>query len=198
MDITSLVLRSGSKKRDRSCVSQLEGSSWPSRPKEGNLSKSSSSYGSTNSMEPIASGANHHTSENSAAYFHWTPSSRLHGIAEERAAYFGGLQKDLHVHDNEHILEPPTDVQISPNGPQASTLLDLMTIRAFHSKLLWQFSLGTAIGFRTREGILTDIPAIIVFVARKVHKEWLHEVQWLPPVLEVCWVITFSFLVLWI
>ena len=69
MDITSLVLRSGSKKQDHSCVSQLEGSSWPSRPKEENLSKSSSSYGSTKSMEPMASGANHHTSENSAAYF---------------------------------------------------------------------------------------------------------------------------------
>ena len=181
MDITCLVLRSGSKKQDHSCVSQLEGSSWPSRPKEGNLSKSSSSYGSTTSMEPLALGANHHTSENSAAYFHWPPIDVLDN-----------------VHDNEHILEPPTDVQISPNGQQASTLLDLMTIRAFHSKLLRQFSLGTAIGFRTREGILTDIPAIIVFVARKVHKEWRHEVEWLPPVLEVCWVITFSFLVLWI
>ena len=174
MYITSLVLRSGSKKQDHSCVSRLEGSSWPSRPKEGNLSKSSSSYGSTNSMEPIASGANHHTSENSAAYFHWPPSSRLHGTAEERAAYFGGLQKDLHVHDNEHILEPPTDVQISPNGQQASTLLDLMTIRAFHSKLLRQFSLGTAIGFRTREGILTDIPAIIVLSLGKFTRNGFH------------------------
>ena len=188
MDISNLMLRSGSKKQGHSCVLQLEGSSCNYRSKDGNLSKLSSICGSINSMEPIASGGNHHqSSENSAAaYFHWPPSSRLHGTAEERAAYFGGLQKDLHVHENEHMLDPPPHhAHVLPNGQQASTLLDLMTIRAFHSKLLRQFSLGTAIGFRTREGSLTDIPAIIVFVARKVHKEWLHELQWLPPVLEV-------------
>jgi hypothetical protein len=70
-------------------------------------------------------------------------------------------------------------------GQQASTLLDLMTIRAFHSTLLRQLSVGTAIGFRTRAGEMTDIPAIIVFVARKLHKQWLHHLQWLPTVLEV-------------
>ncbi|GJM95578.1 hypothetical protein PR202_ga12336 [Eleusine coracana subsp. coracana] len=42
-----------------------------------------------------------------------------------------------------------------------------MIIRAFHSKILRRFSLGTAIGFRIRKGTLTDIPAILVFVARK-------------------------------
>jgi hypothetical protein len=32
---------------------------------------------------------------------------------------------------------------------------------------------------------LTDIPAILVFVARKVHRQWLSHVQCLPAALEV-------------
>ncbi|RWW04450.1 hypothetical protein BHE74_00009542 [Ensete ventricosum] len=59
-----------------------------------------------------------------------------------------------------------------------------MTIRAFHSKILRRFSLGTAIGYRIRNGTLTDIPAIIVFVALKVHKKWLSHDQILPSALE--------------
>ncbi|KAI6703084.1 hypothetical protein NL676_012220 [Syzygium grande] len=71
-----------------------------------------------------------------------------------------------------------------PMGQQATSLLELMTIRAFHSKILRRFSLGTAIGFRIRRGVLTDIPAILVFVARKVHKQWLSRIQCLPAALE--------------
>ncbi|KAJ8459561.1 hypothetical protein OPV22_032487 [Ensete ventricosum] len=74
-----------------------------------------------------------------------------------------------------------------PSGQQATRLLDLMTIRAFHSKILRRFSLGTAIGYRIRNGTLTDIPAIIVFVALKVHKKWLSHDQILPSALEA-WV----------
>ena len=73
----------------------------------------------------------------------------------------------------------------SPTGQQATTLLERMTIRAFHSKILRRFSLGTTIGFRIQRGILTDIPAILVFVACKVHKQWLSHVQCLPEALEV-------------
>lgn len=124
------------------------------------------------SMQPVASGGQH--AERSAAYFRWPPLSRAHGTAEERAAYFSGLQKDFVVESKER----------APPGQQATTLLDLMTIRAFHSKELRRFSLGTALGFRTRSGLVTEIPAIIVFVARKVHKQWLHHLQRLPPVLE--------------
>lgn len=124
------------------------------------------------SMQALASGAQH--SESSAAYFRWPPSSRLHGSAEERVAYFSGLQKEVEFETEETL----------PSGQQATTLLDLMTIRAFHSKVLRRYSLGTAIGFRNKNGVLTDIPAIIVFVARKVHKEWVHELQRLPPFLE--------------
>jgi len=59
-----------------------------------------------------------------------------------------------------------------------------MIIRAFHSKILRRFSLGTAIGFRIRKGTLTDTPAILVFVARKVHRKWIIPTQCLPAALE--------------
>ncbi|GJW13818.1 hypothetical protein Tco_0017951, partial [Tanacetum coccineum] len=35
-----------------------------------------------------------------------------------------------------------------------------------------------------RQGVLTDIPAILVFVSRKVHKQWLTPIQCLPTILE--------------
>ncbi|KAH8964667.1 hypothetical protein BDL97_04G079100 [Sphagnum fallax] len=112
--------------------------------------------------------------EGSAAYVLWPPSSWLNGSAEERAAYFYGLQKDA---------ELGTDNRVS-TGQQAATLLDLMTIRAYHSTTLRRYSLGTALGFRTRQGVLTSIPAIIVFVVRKVHRQWLLDEQKLPSLLE--------------
>lgn len=102
---------------------------------------------------------------------------QLPGTADERAACFQGLQKPrggLCSSDD------------GAGGKQASTLLELMTIRAYHSKSLRQCGLGTAIGFRTRNGQLTSTPAIIVFVARKVHTQWLHEMQILPSSVEVC------------
>ncbi|XWS19911.1 hypothetical protein CRYUN_Cryun31cG0056700 [Craigia yunnanensis] len=120
---------------------------------------------------PFASGAQH--SESNAAYFSWPTSSRLIDAAEDRANYFGNLQKGV---------LPESLGQ--PSGLQATTLLELMTIRAFHSKKLRRFSLGTAIGFRIRRGVLTDIPAILVFVARKVHRQWLSQFQCLPAALE--------------
>lgn len=56
-----------------------------------------------------------------------------------------------------------------PGGAtQASTLAELMSIRAFHGESLRRHSLGTALGLRIRNGEMTDQPAIIVFVARKV------------------------------
>jgi hypothetical protein len=70
-------------------------------------------------------------------------------------------------------------------GKQSTTLLELLTIRAFHSKILCRVSLGTATGFRIRKGVLTDIPAFLVIVARKVHRQWPNHVQYLPAALEV-------------
>jgi hypothetical protein len=99
---------------------------------------------------------------------------KLPGTADERASCFEGLQK-------------PSGLLCTDGntcGKQASTLLELMTIRAYHSKSLRQCGLGTAIGFRTRNGELTNTPAIIVFVARKVHTHWLHEMQILPSSVE--------------
>eukprot|EP00252_Welwitschia_mirabilis_P007643 TRINITY_DN1923_c0_g1_i6.p1 TRINITY_DN1923_c0_g1~~TRINITY_DN1923_c0_g1_i6.p1 ORF type:complete len:541 (-),score=104.10 TRINITY_DN1923_c0_g1_i6:82-1704(-) len=122
-------------------------------------------------LQAFASGGQH--SESSAACFLWPP-YRINGTAEERAAYFSSVQKEA---------EPGILEQL-PTGHQATTLLELMTIRAFHSKMLRRYSLGTAIGFRIREGVLTNTPAILVFVARKVHKQWLLDVQRLPSILE--------------
>ena len=60
-----------------------------------------------------------------------------------------------------------------------------MTIRVSHSKVLRRYSLGTATGFRIRQSVLTDIPVILVFVSRKVNKQWLTRIQCLPMILEV-------------
>ncbi|KAF5459626.1 hypothetical protein F2P56_019561 [Juglans regia] len=123
-------------------------------------------------IQPFASAGQH--CESSAAYFSWPNSSRLNDAAEERANYFSNLQKGV----------LPGTLGRLPEGQQATTLLELMTIRAFHSKILRCYSLGTAIGFRIRQGALTDIPAILVFVSRKVHKQWLSPIQCLPTALE--------------
>ncbi|GMI72981.1 hypothetical protein like AT5G45030 [Hibiscus trionum] len=132
-----------------------------------NLPSSSSSP-----LQTFVSGAQH--SESNAAYFSWPTSSRLIDAAEDRANYFGNLQKGV----------LPETLGRLPSGQQATTLLELMTIRAFHSKKLRRFSLGTAIGFRIRRGVLTDIPAILVFVAHKVHRQWLSQFHCLPTALE--------------
>ena len=128
-------------------------------------------------LQAFASGGQ--LSESNAAYFSW-PTSRLNDAAEDRANYFGNLQKGV----------LPETLGRLPTGQQATTLLELMTIRAFHSKILRRFSLGTAIGFRIQRGVLTERPAILVFVARKVHRQWLNHIQCLPEALEVrkgCW-----------
>ncbi|XP_058096755.1 protein NARROW LEAF 1-like isoform X2 [Magnolia sinica] len=123
-------------------------------------------------LQAFASGGQH--SESNAAHFSWPTSTRLNVSAEDRANYFGNLQKGV----------LPKTLDRLPTGQQATTLLEVMTIRAFHSKILRCYSLGTAIGFRIRKGMLTDIPAILVFVARKVHRQWLSHIQCLPSALE--------------
>ncbi|XWS27496.1 hypothetical protein CRYUN_Cryun26dG0120200 [Craigia yunnanensis] len=123
-------------------------------------------------LQPFASAGQH--SESNAPYFSWPTSSRLNDAAEERANYFINLQKGV----------LPETLSRLPKGQQATTLLELMTIRAFHSKILRCYSLGTAIGFRIKRGVLTDIPAILVFVSRKVDKQWLSPIQCLPTALE--------------
>lgn len=128
--------------------------------------------------QPVASAGQH--CESSAPYFSWPASSRLNDAAEERAQYFATLQKGV-------LSQTPGRL---PKGQQATTLLDLMTIRAFHSKILRCYSLGTAIGFRIKKGVLTEIPAILVFVSRKVDKQWLSPIQCLPTALEVIKMLT--------
>lgn len=132
-------------------------------------------------LQPFASSGQH--SESNAAYFSWPASCRISDAAEERANYFANLQKGV----------LPETLGRLPQGQQATTLLELMTIRAFHSKILRCYSLGTAIGYRIRKGVLTEIPAILVFVSRKVHKQWLTPIQCLPTALEVIIYIYISF-----
>ncbi|XP_010538304.1 PREDICTED: uncharacterized protein LOC104812707 [Tarenaya hassleriana] len=130
------------------------------------------SSSSPSPLQPFTPNTQH--AESNAPYFSWPTLSRLNDSAADRANYFGNLQKGV----------LPETVGRLPSGQQATTLLELMTIRAFHSKILRRFSLGTAVGFRIRRGVLTSIPAILVFVARKVHRQWLNPLQCLPTALE--------------
>ena len=131
------------------------------------------SSSSPSSLNPFAFNIQH--GESNAPYFSWPTLSRLNNAVEDRANYFANLQKGV----------LPEIVGRLPSGQQATTLLELMTIRAFHSKILRRFSLGTAVGFRITRGVLTNTPAILVFVARKVHRQWLNPMQCLPSALEV-------------
>lgn len=123
-------------------------------------------------LQAYASGSQF--TETSAAYFSWPTTSCLNDAAEDRSNYFGNLQKGV---------LPETYGRL-PAGERATTLLEVMTVRAFHSKILRRCSLGTAVGFRIRGGCLTNIPAILVFVARKVNRQWLNHSQCLPAALE--------------
>ncbi|CAI5476916.1 unnamed protein product [Closterium sp. Yama58-4] len=101
------------------------------------------------------------------------------------------LTTDLHVDAHRHLTAlslstAPLSPQYPPAPPRraATRVGQLMLIRACHSEQLRRFSLGTALGLRTRNGILTDLPAIIVFVPRKVHEQWLLPSQMLPSKLQ--------------
>ncbi|CAA6658073.1 unnamed protein product [Spirodela intermedia] len=87
-------------------------------------------HSSPPSLQPFASSGQH--SESNAAYFSWPTSTRLNDAAEGRANFFGNLQKGV----------LPRNLDRLPRGQQASTLLDLMTIRASHSKILRCIQLG--------------------------------------------------------
>ncbi|KAJ0262103.1 Uncharacterized protein HA466_0050930 [Hirschfeldia incana] len=125
-------------------------------------------------LHPFTLNIQHTESNANAPYFSWPTLTRLNDAVQDRANYFGHLQKGV----------LPEIVGGLPSGQQATTLLELMTIRAFHSKILRRFSLGTAVGFRITRGVLTNTPAILVFVARKVHRQWLNPMQCLPSALE--------------
>jgi hypothetical protein len=72
----------------------------------------------------------------SGAYLLWPGNDQLLASADERAACFSGLQKAGGVMNNDGE---------APRGNQASTLLELMTIRAYHSlELPWDLGHGEA------------------------------------------------------
>ncbi|GKA72404.1 hypothetical protein Tco_0778620 [Tanacetum coccineum] len=144
MDPTRRVRSSGSTPSEESAL-DLEKTCYSQSNTNNNLPSFNQA-----TLQPYASGGQH--SESNAAYFSWPTSSRLSDAAEERTNYFVNLQKGV----------LPESIGRLPKGNQATTLLELMTIRASHSKILRCYSLGTAIGFRIRQGVLTDLPAILV------------------------------------
>ncbi|XP_040943775.1 protein NARROW LEAF 1-like [Gossypium hirsutum] len=83
--------------------------------------------------------------DTSAFCFGWTATSRLNDAAEERANYFANLQKGV----------LPETLGGLPKGQQQQHCLELMTIRAFHSKILNAQS-GTRLVFRIKKGKLTS------------------------------------------
>ncbi|CAH1433424.1 unnamed protein product [Lactuca virosa] len=138
------------------------------------MERSCCNHEETPPLQSFATTSAGQLSETNATYFSWPTSSRLTDVVEDRANYFDNLLKGV----------LPQRIGQLPTGEQAVTLLELMMIRAFHSKILKKVSLATAIGFRIRGGLLTDIPAILVFVARKIHRQWLTHIQCLPCALE--------------
>ncbi|WCJ37006.1 Trypsin family protein [Euphorbia peplus] len=157
--------------RARYSTSNRFSGSTPSEESTLDTERNCCNHPSPQTLQPFPSAGQN--CESSAAYFSW-PSWQLSDAAEERANYFANLQKGV----------LPETLGRLPKGQRANSLLELMTIRAFHSKILRCYSLGTAVGFRIRRGVLTDIPAILVFVSRKVHKQWLNPIQCLPNALE--------------
>ncbi|CAI6010064.1 unnamed protein product, partial [Closterium sp. NIES-65] len=67
---------------------------------------------------------------------------------------------------------------------QATTIQELLNIRASRSEWLRERTLATAVGVRIRNGQYTDRPAILAFVFSKVHPNWLPPDRLLPARLE--------------
>ncbi|GJP35241.1 hypothetical protein CLOM_g19744 [Closterium sp. NIES-68] len=69
-------------------------------------------------------------------------------------------------------------------GGQATTIQELLDIRAHRSQWLRERTLATAVGVRIKNGRYTDQPAILAFVSSKVHPNWLPPDRLLPPRLD--------------
>lgn len=69
---------------------------------------------------------------------------------------------------------------------QAKSLADLLQIRAANATLIDQFTghLGTALGFKYIDGQATEIPAVIIFVPRKLNEALLPPSQLIPKELQ--------------
>jgi hypothetical protein len=71
--------------------------------------------------------------------------------------------------------------------PEATSLRDLLRIRAANHDLIESVNenLGSALGFkRPTGGDVTDQPAVLIFVPRKIDNRWLPPAQEIPPVLH--------------
>ncbi|CAI5493418.1 unnamed protein product [Closterium sp. Naga37s-1] len=88
------------------------------------------------------------------------------GSEEDRQAYFSRRELTLRTRG------------------QATTIQELLDIRASRSEWLRERTLATAVGVRIRNGQYTDRPAILAFVFSKVHPNWLPPDRLLPARLE--------------
>lgn len=68
----------------------------------------------------------------------------------------------------------------------AKSLKDLLRIREANRDLIENLegNLGSALGFKYANGEQTDIPAVLIFVQRKIHETWLSPKQVIPRELQ--------------
>jgi hypothetical protein len=68
----------------------------------------------------------------------------------------------------------------------ANSLRDLLRIRFENRDLIEQVNgnLGSAVGFKYKDGALTDAPAVIIYVKQKIHQRWLPTDQVIPETLQ--------------
>ncbi|XP_002988279.2 uncharacterized protein LOC9636325 [Selaginella moellendorffii] len=128
-------------------------------------------------MRAYASGSRY--KDRSIDYVLYLPCFHVEEWAVERSSFFSRQYSDM-----ASLATSDDSRQSMGTGRQAGTLRELMAIRAIHGKMFRRLGLGTALGFRTRDRQVTDRPAIIVFVARKLHAQWVLDGQMLPSTVQ--------------
>ncbi len=70
--------------------------------------------------------------------------------------------------------------------PAASSLSDLLRIRSHNREFIDRVNgnLGSALGFKCSDGESSGVPAILIFVPRKINNAWLSEQDRTPPTLN--------------
>ena len=70
--------------------------------------------------------------------------------------------------------------------PAASSLSDLLRIRSHNRELIDRVNgnLGSALGFKYSDGESSGVPAILIFVPRKINNAWLSQQDRIPPALN--------------
>ena len=70
--------------------------------------------------------------------------------------------------------------------PAASSISDLLRIRSHNREFIDRVNgnLGSALGFKYSNGESPEVPAILIFVPRKINNAWLSEEDRIPPTLN--------------